>query len=106
VDKAKAEQAEERVRQWREQKQLPFPDFAPAEISEFRDSLPYPPPESAVNPGMDSLMGMLHSRDVLFLLAIGFTVAVVPLLSEKMSWLSRLRALLRRPPLPRLPRRR
>jgi MscS family membrane protein len=51
VDKAKAEQAEERVRQWREQKQLPFPDFAAAEISEFRDSLPYPPPESAVNPG-------------------------------------------------------
>jgi MscS family membrane protein len=49
VDKAKAEQAEERVRQWRDQKQLPFPDFAPAEISEFRDSLPYPPPESAVN---------------------------------------------------------
>jgi hypothetical protein len=28
---------------------LPFPDFAPAEISEFRDSLPYPPPDSAVN---------------------------------------------------------
>jgi MscS family membrane protein len=49
VDKAKAEQAEERVRQWRDQRQLPFPDFAPAEISEFRDSLLYPPPESALN---------------------------------------------------------
>lgn len=51
VDKAKAEQAEQRVRQWRAQKQLPFPDFAPTEISEFRDSLSYPPAESAVNPG-------------------------------------------------------
>jgi MscS family membrane protein len=49
LDQAKVEQAEERVRQWRDQKQLPFPDFAPAEISEFRDSLPYPPPESALN---------------------------------------------------------
>jgi MscS family membrane protein len=49
VDKAKAGQAEERVRQWREQKQLPFPDFAATEISEIRDSLPYPPPESSLN---------------------------------------------------------
>jgi MscS family membrane protein len=49
LDKAKAEQVEAKVRQWREQKQLPFPDFTPAEISEFRDSLLYPPPESAVN---------------------------------------------------------
>jgi MscS family membrane protein len=49
VDKAKAEQAEEAVRHWRDQNQLPFPDFAPEEIAEIRDSLPYPPPESAVN---------------------------------------------------------
>jgi len=49
VDKAKAEQAEEAVRRWRDQNQLPFPDFAPEEIAEIRDSLPYPPPESAVN---------------------------------------------------------
>jgi MscS family membrane protein len=48
IDKAKAEQAEERVREWRDQKQLPFPDFTPGEISEIRDSLPYPAPESAV----------------------------------------------------------
>ena len=48
-DEAKAKEAEERVNRWREEKQLPFPDFAPAEISEFRDSLPYPPPDSAVN---------------------------------------------------------
>jgi MscS family membrane protein len=49
LDKAKAEQAEAKVRDWRDQKQLPFPDFTPAEISEIRDSLPYPPPESALN---------------------------------------------------------
>ncbi len=50
VDKAKAEQAETKVREWREQRQLPFPDFTPAEISEIRDSLPYPAPESALHP--------------------------------------------------------
>jgi MscS family membrane protein len=49
LDKTKAEQAEAMVRQWREQKQLPFPDFTAAEISEIRDSLTYPPPESAIN---------------------------------------------------------
>lgn len=48
-DEAKVKDAEARVSRWREEKQLPFPDFAPAEISEFRDSLPYPPPDSAVN---------------------------------------------------------
>ena len=49
VDEEKAKQAEAIVRGWREQGQLPFPDFTPAEISEIRDSLPYPPPESAVH---------------------------------------------------------
>ncbi len=48
IDQPKAEQAEAKVREWRDQKQLPFPDFTPAEISEIRDSLPYPAPESAV----------------------------------------------------------
>ncbi len=50
IDKTKAEQVESQLREWREQRQLPFPDFTPAEIAEIRDSLPYPPPESAVNP--------------------------------------------------------
>jgi MscS family membrane protein len=50
LQKEKAEHAAEQVRRWREEGQLPFPDFAPTEVSEFRDSLPYPPPESAVNP--------------------------------------------------------
>jgi MscS family membrane protein len=49
LDEAKVEQAVDRVKQWREEKQLPFPDFAPTEVSEFRDSLPYPPPDSAVS---------------------------------------------------------
>ena len=50
LDGEKAKQAEAKIREWRDQRQLPFPDFAPAEISEFRDSLPYPPPESALHP--------------------------------------------------------
>jgi MscS family membrane protein len=49
LDQEKATQAMEHVRQWREERQLPFPDFAPTQVSEFRDSLPYPAPESAVN---------------------------------------------------------
>jgi MscS family membrane protein len=49
IDKDKAEQAEAKVREWREQRQLPFPDFTPAEISEIRDSLEYPAHESALH---------------------------------------------------------
>ena len=49
IDKAKALQAEQQVHEWREQNNLPFPDFAPEEITEIRDSLTYPSPESAVN---------------------------------------------------------
>jgi MscS family membrane protein len=48
IDKTKAEQVEAQVRV-ADQRQLPFPDFTPAEIAEIRDSLPYPAPESAVN---------------------------------------------------------
>jgi MscS family membrane protein len=49
LEREKAEIAAERIRKWREEKQLPFPDFAPSEVAEIRDTLPYPPPESAVN---------------------------------------------------------
>jgi len=49
IDKNKAEHAEAQVREWREQNRLPFPDFAPEEIAEIRDSLTYPVPESAVH---------------------------------------------------------
>ena len=48
LDKDKAEAAEHQVQQWRDQRQLPFPDFAPADKSAFRGSIVYPPPESAI----------------------------------------------------------
>jgi MscS family membrane protein len=47
LDKEKASAAEQQVQQWRDQKNLPFPDFAPADKSSFRDSIVYPQPESA-----------------------------------------------------------
>jgi MscS family membrane protein len=49
LDLEKTEQAVTQVKDWRQEKRLPFPDFAQTEISEFRDTLPYPPPDSAVN---------------------------------------------------------
>jgi MscS family membrane protein len=47
LDRERTEAAVQKIQRWREEKQLPFPDFAPTEIAEFRDSLPYPPPDSA-----------------------------------------------------------
>ena len=49
IDEEKAAQAEAKVQEWREQRQLPFPDFTSAEISEIRDSLEYPARESALH---------------------------------------------------------
>ena len=48
IDKQKAEQAAQEVQKWRDEHQLPFPDFAPADISEISNSLPYPQPGSVV----------------------------------------------------------
>jgi MscS family membrane protein len=48
VDKQKAQKAALEVQKWREENQLPFPDFTPADISEISNSLPYPQPGSAV----------------------------------------------------------
>ena len=48
LDKEKAGAAEQQVQQWRDQHQLPFPDFAPADKSAFRGSIVYPQPESAI----------------------------------------------------------
>ncbi len=48
IDKEKAEQVARQVEKWREGNELPFPDFPPAEISEFSNSLPYPQPGSAL----------------------------------------------------------
>lgn len=48
LDPQKSAAAEEQVRKWREQRELPFPDFAQTEKSTFRGSIVYPPPESSV----------------------------------------------------------
>jgi len=48
LDPEKTAAAEKQVQQWRDQHQLPFPDFAPAEKSALRGSIPYPPPESSI----------------------------------------------------------
>jgi len=47
LQKEKTEAAERQVQQWRDERQLPFPDFAPADKSAFRGSIAYPPPEAA-----------------------------------------------------------
>jgi MscS family membrane protein len=47
LDKEKSAAVTREVEQWRQAGKLPFPDFAVSDISEFRDSLPYPPPDSA-----------------------------------------------------------
>jgi MscS family membrane protein len=47
LHKEKTEAAEQHVQQWRDERQLPFPDFAPADKSAFRGSIAYPPPEAA-----------------------------------------------------------
>ena len=47
LDHEKTAAAERQVQQWRDQNQLPFPDYAPADKASFNDSLPYPPPESS-----------------------------------------------------------
>ncbi len=49
LDPEKREDAERQVQKWREEQQLPFPDFAPEDKSAFRGSIVYPPPDSAVN---------------------------------------------------------
>ena len=48
LDKQKTLEATTQVRRWREDHELPFPDFHPSKVSEFRDRLEYPPCGSAV----------------------------------------------------------
>jgi MscS family membrane protein len=47
-DQEKTAAAEKQVQEWRDQHQLPFPDFAPADKASFRGSIPYPPAESSL----------------------------------------------------------
>jgi MscS family membrane protein len=48
LNAAKSENAIATVRQWRDQGQLPFPDFSPEAIEEIDDVLEYPAPDSAL----------------------------------------------------------
>lgn len=48
LEKEKAGAAVRKVEQWRDGKQLPFPDFPDDHISSFRGSIEYPPSESAL----------------------------------------------------------
>jgi MscS family membrane protein len=45
---AKSEQAAAKVREWREQGELPFPDFSAETVVQITDRLEYPPAESAL----------------------------------------------------------
>ncbi|MGA9642321.1 MAG: mechanosensitive ion channel family protein [Terriglobales bacterium] len=46
--------AEKQVQAWRDQHELPFPDFTPAEKAAFRGTIPYPPPESSITKKRES----------------------------------------------------
>jgi MscS family membrane protein len=48
LDKEKTTAVAREVQRWRENSKLPFPDYAPSDISEFSNSLPYPQPGSAL----------------------------------------------------------
>jgi MscS family membrane protein len=48
LDKAKTQGAVATVERWREESELPFPNFHPAQIAELKDRLEYPPLDSAV----------------------------------------------------------
>ena len=48
LDKEKTTAVAREVQRWRENSKLPFPDYAPSDISEFSNSLPYPQPDSAL----------------------------------------------------------
>jgi MscS family membrane protein len=48
LDQQKTAAVLHEVQEWRENNKLPFPDFAPSDVSEFSNSLPYPQPDSAL----------------------------------------------------------
>ena len=47
LDRELADAASRKTRRQRDEQRMPFPDFAPTDIAAMRDSLDYPPPESA-----------------------------------------------------------
>jgi MscS family membrane protein len=48
IEKEKAASAAKKIADLRDGKQLPFPDFHEADISSFKGSIEYPPPDSAL----------------------------------------------------------
>ena len=48
LNSTKSQAAIATVQQWREQGELPFPDFSPETIAEIDNRLDYPPPDSAL----------------------------------------------------------
>ena len=48
LNSTKSQAAIATVRQWREQSELPFPDFSPEAIAEMNNKIEYPPPDSAL----------------------------------------------------------
>jgi MscS family membrane protein len=48
IDPQKKIETEQKVKEWREHHEFPFPDFNPNEIPALRDQIVYPSPESAV----------------------------------------------------------
>jgi MscS family membrane protein len=53
LDESKTQGAIAAVKRWREARELPFPNFHPARISEFENRLEYPPPDSALRKSND-----------------------------------------------------
>lgn len=53
VEKQKAENAEKKIAQLRDDKKLPFPDFHQDDIATFKGSIPYPAPESTTRNPQD-----------------------------------------------------
>jgi MscS family membrane protein len=51
LDSKKGQEAIEIVKGWREQGELPFPNFAPERIAEMKNKLEYPSTESAMRKG-------------------------------------------------------
>ncbi|HUO14860.1 MAG TPA: mechanosensitive ion channel family protein, partial [Verrucomicrobiae bacterium] len=53
LDPQKAEAAAKKIAELRENNKLPFPDHHPDDVSSMKDSIQYPPPESAVRKDSD-----------------------------------------------------
>jgi MscS family membrane protein len=53
LDHTRTEKAIEAVQRWRQERELPFPNFHPARISEFEGSIEYPSQDSAVHKSND-----------------------------------------------------